>query len=99
MNNKVKFYKIYLEKIDNFEGIVGNVEVGWNFEFDIREQDFYPPKVGERFKPSTWWSTSGVKKIINSNTFQTHNSIYKWEMVSEYEVDEAEYYKKLMVLS
>lgn len=39
------------------------------------------PTIGERFYVGGSWSTSGVQEIIDSNTFKTYSSIYKWEVI------------------
>lgn len=44
------------------------------------------PTVGERFTIAgfnTWFSTSAVQEIIDENTFRTHNSIYKWQILDK----------------
>lgn len=57
---------------------------GWKEGMMMQE-----PTVGERFNLYpllTTWSqsginTSGVKEILSENTFATHNSVYKWEII------------------
>lgn len=39
------------------------------------------PVIGERFYCGWGWSTSKVVEVIDSNTFKTLNSIYKWEFI------------------
>lgn len=46
------------------------------------------PKVGERFyvggdRLTNLWSTSAVQRIIDDNTFETYNSVYRWEFLPE----------------
>lgn len=40
----------------------------------------HEPIVGERFNVGSF-STSGVQEIIDSNTFKTYSSIYRWEII------------------
>jgi hypothetical protein len=45
-----------------------------------------PPTEGESFlmtTNTTWFCTSVVTKILDNNTFETMNSVYKWEEIKE----------------
>lgn len=55
-----------------------------NIEEGHIEQGYFlaEPKIGERFYAGYGWSTSQVKEILTENTFRTHNSIYKWEIIN-----------------
>ena len=49
--------------------------------FEIEGEFICDPKVGESFWVGTNYRTSLVQEIIDSHTFRTYNSIYKWELV------------------
>lgn len=40
------------------------------------------PTLGERFNVGQF-STSSVQEIIDSNTFKTYSSVYKWEILED----------------
>ena len=54
-----------------------NIEVG----YERTGQYSKPPQVGERFFVGYGWATSTVQEILTANTFRTHNSVYKWEVI------------------
>lgn len=58
-----------------------NVAIGFKTIRDVHH--FEKPQIGRRFNVGTF-STSGVQKIINSNTFETHNSVYRWKIIPFY---------------
>lgn len=44
------------------------------------------PTIGQSFyisDNSKWFATSIVTKILDDNTFETMNSVYKWEEIKE----------------
>lgn len=48
----------------------------------VKEGEFIePPKVGDAFWVGGTWRTSDVQEILSHNTFRTHNSIYKYEIL------------------
>jgi hypothetical protein len=62
-----------------------NIPVDFEHVFNMPDELFEPPIVGDRFFADrslfTDWSTSIVTEIINDKTFRTLNSIYQWEIV------------------
>jgi hypothetical protein len=60
-----------------------NIAEGFEQTFDMDENYFRKPTVGERFWASMSWSTSGVQEIIDENTFRTYSSIYKYEIIEK----------------
>ena len=94
MKDKIKSNKIILPKTITVKLVKlkeadnplhpNNIEEGREEVITIFEHHFNPPKIGERFTLvglGRWFSTSLVQKIINDNTFETYNSIYKWEII------------------
>jgi hypothetical protein len=51
-----------------------NIQDGYTHIGHLKET----PVVGENFWVGINWRTSTVKKIIDENTFETCNSIYRW---------------------
>lgn len=49
--------------------------------FTTKGEMLSPPKLGERFYVGYGWSTSAVQEIIDTHTFRTYNSIYRWSPV------------------
>jgi hypothetical protein len=76
--------KIKLTKLEESKNPLypNNIEVGFEKIIDLGEFKCFP-EVGDRFPPISWWSTSPVQRIIDDNTFETYNSIYKWEEVKD----------------
>ena len=74
--------KIKLTKIKELEDALNphNIEEGFEKTFEIPDDFFRIPTIGNRFWASTWWS-SGVQEIIDNNTFKTYSSIYRWEII------------------
>jgi len=64
----------------------GSIHIGlWVRNPKIEERffiDFYSHQYHQR-----GLVTSVVEKIIDENTFQTKNSIYKWELITESDAD------------
>jgi len=58
-----------------------NIEVGFVRVFNVPQDFFRPPTVGERFN-LYGFSTSVVQEILDDNTFRTFNSIYKWNVTN-----------------
>ena len=54
-----------------------NIEVGFEkIGVFVKE-----PVVGEPFYLGWSWATSTVQEIIDPDTFRTHNSIYRYELI------------------
>ena len=49
----------------------------------LQDETDIPPVVGQRFPKHSIWRTSEVQKILTEDTFQTHNSIWSWEITDE----------------
>jgi hypothetical protein len=68
-----------------------NIEEGFTLIGNISNSYFRIPTIGERFELGMtnqgFWSTSGVKEIIDEFTFRTYNSIYKYEILNKDELD------------
>lgn len=77
--------KIRIKKIKELENALhpNNIEEGFERIFEMPENYFRTPTVGERFWASLSWSTSGVQEIIDDKTFKTYSSIYEWEIIKE----------------
>lgn len=77
--------KIRLKKIKELEDALhpNNVKEGFEQTFEIADNWFRPPTIGERFWASLFWSTSGVQEIIDDKTFRTYSSIYEWEIIKD----------------
>lgn len=75
--------KIRIKKLKELEDALhpNNIEEGFERIFEIPNNWFRIPTVGERFWGSLSWSTSGVQEIIDERTFKTYSSIYEWEIV------------------
>lgn len=63
-----------------------NIEEGYTIIRSVYAHEFHEPEVGESFylyeyNSGGMFSTSTVQEIIDSNTFRTHNSIYRWEII------------------
>lgn len=63
-----------------------NIEEGYTIIRSVYAHKFHEPEVGESFylyeyNSGGMFSTSTVQEIIDSNTFRTHNSIYRWEII------------------
>lgn len=54
-----------------------NIEVG----YEKVGKFFDEPTVGQSFYVGWGWRTSTVQEIIDANTFRTHNSIYRYEII------------------
>lgn len=69
--------RIRLEKISELPYALcsNNIEVGFAIEGSCVED----PIVGEAFFVGYGWRTSTVTEIIDTNTFKTKNSVYRWE--------------------
>jgi len=76
--------KIKITKLEESKNPLhpNNIAVGFEKILDLGMFKCYP-EVGERFPLMSWWSTSLVQKIIDDNTFETYNSIYRWEEVKD----------------
>ena len=85
----MKNIKIKLTKISELEDALHphNISEGVVGVYNVREATFKPPELGCRFNlvdnnfRGEYFSTSGVKEIIDGCTFKTYNSIYKWEEI------------------
>lgn len=79
--------KIKITKLSELEDALhkNNIEEGYEQIYEIEERYFEEPTIDRRFNVSEF-SSSGVQKIIDKNTFRTHNSIYRWEILeTDYE--------------
>lgn len=77
--------KIKLKKIKELPDALhpNNITEGFEEIFEIPQQLFKEPTIGERFWASCSFSTSGVCEIINEKTFKTYSSIYEWEIIEK----------------
>lgn len=75
--------KIKIIKLSELENAItpNNIKVGYEKIYEINESEFIKPSIDHRFNIGTF-STSGVKEIIDDNTFKTYNSIYHWEIIN-----------------
>jgi len=73
--------KIKLEKLNELPDArhPNNIEVGHVVEGEFNTK----PKVGECFWVGTFWRTSMVQEVIDTNTFRTYNSIYRWTVIED----------------
>jgi len=72
--------KIELTKLEESNNPLrpGNIPIG-----EVLKGEFYAyPIVGEAYDIGTW-HTSTVQEILSTNTFRTHNSIYKFKLIKE----------------
>lgn len=79
----MKTIKIKITKVQELPDALhpNNVEEGYTNSWVVDKKSFREPTLGERFNIG-YFSTSGVQEIIDSNTFRTYSSIYKWEIIS-----------------
>jgi hypothetical protein len=70
--------RVHIEKIEERSDAVhpNNMYVG----FTLSGKFVDPPTIGKRFYVGSF-STSIVRELVDSTTFKTLNSIYKWKMV------------------
>ena len=71
--------KIRIEKIKELENAYfpNNIPEGYVREMEMDEMFFRMPTIGHPFIVGCF-ITSSIQKVIDSNTFETMNSIYKW---------------------
>jgi len=76
--------KIKIRKLKELEDAMhpNNFEEGYETTREMPDDMFRAPVVGQRFYCGTFW-TSAVQEIVSEDTFKTHNSIYKWEILKE----------------
>ena len=75
--------KVKITKIQELEDALhpNNISVGYERVFDVDKSSFKAPSLGSRFNVGAF-SSSGVREIIDDNTFKTYSSIYKWEIIN-----------------
>lgn len=77
-NNMKQIRLTKLKEVDNPRH-PNNIPVG-----EVHEGEYITgPEIGSRFYCGHNWSTSKVQEVIDSRTFRTLNSIYKWEYINE----------------
>lgn len=76
----MKVVRIKLTKVGELEDALhpNNIPVGFEKVYNVHEDCFSPPCVGKRFNLGSF-STSGVQEVVNSDTFRTYSSIYRWK--------------------
>ena len=85
--------KIKITKLKELPNAVHPHNIGEGFSLigNIPNSYFKIPTIGERFgiglTTQGFWSTSGVREIIDEFTFKTYNSIYKYEIIHKDEYD------------
>lgn len=81
---------IRIEKLEELPdaNFPGNIPVGYFRVGTLDNYYFQPPTIGRRFWIDGYWSTSGVQEILSPNTFRTHNSVYKWEVLGDSPTEE-----------
>lgn len=76
--------KVKLTKIKESEkSSDSSIDIGVSVEGVIPKDSVFPkkPTIGLPFVISTY-RTSLVKEILSENTFRTHNSVYKFEILN-----------------
>lgn len=76
--------KIRITKISGEKSTPSALEIGQSVEGVIIDGSVFPdkPTVGRPFVISNgFYRTSIVKRIINDEIFETHNSKYHWEKI------------------
>lgn len=85
--------KIKITKIRELENALhpNNIEVGSERIKEMPDELFRRPQVGLPFYAGMF-RTSVVQEIIDNNTFKTHNSVYRWEILPTFSVEEFKNY-------
>jgi hypothetical protein len=76
--------KVRIQKLEELKDALhpNNIPTGYDVIRETPKEYFRPPTVGERFNVG-FFSSSGVTEILSEDTFKTHSSIYKWEIIEE----------------
>lgn len=84
----MKILKIKLTKLKELPDALHkfNIEEGFTTTELVLKEAFVEPTVGFRFYLGVF-STSGVQEVLTKDTFRTYSSIYKWEILSEEDIN------------